>query len=415
MIDAHDRSKSIDYLSGSGDDRISGLLAAAVNFADGKLGYLIPLKGEVLLPGIAYRRCGQPAAEPILAAELAPHEMLAISRALTMYRAATDEVIEDKATSDTLAITDSSSNLCIVMATAKTKSFILYLERHREDEPFLRHTIEGIELFSLALLEALRNQADGRPGTPFGVGGLSASHPQSEPLSKNRLLTNLDPCFLSGIAESVAIEVNDPLSAVVAHASAGLEWLSQDPPKIEKARSSLRKIAASSFAAGRVISTYRSVADPSRLGHQHTELKDVIGRALDTVGSEMQANEIICKCDFSGETVVFVEPTQIEQAIVNLASVAVNAMKNTDGPRELRVSTALQGSHAVLSLSDSSAGIQADVRDAIFDPTYTEKEGGRGIRLAIARTIAQLHGGSLDIASSDAVGTTMFLRLPVAR
>jgi C4-dicarboxylate-specific signal transduction histidine kinase len=151
------------------------------------------------------------------------------------------------------------------------------------------------------------------------------------------------------------------------------------------------------------------------LGHQHTELKDVIGRALDTVGSEMQANEIICKCDFSGETVVFVEPTQIEQAIVNLASVAVNAMKNTDGPRELRVSTALQGSHAVLSLSDSSAGIQADVRDAIFDPTYTEKEGGRGIRLAIARTIAQLHGGSLDIASSDAVGTTMFLRLPVAR
>ncbi len=413
MGDARNRLRSENYLFDS--DRIGNLLAAAVDYTGGKVGYLIPLKGELLLPGIAFRHCGQPATEPLLAAELAPHEIFAISRAMTKYRAALDYATAHAAKSDTLTVADNSTNFCIVMATSGTMSFVLYVEVQPEDERLHEHTTKALKLFGLALLEALRCRADGNQDTTAGARELSLSHLHSELESKNKLVQNLDPCILSGLAESVAIEVNDPLSAVVAHASAGLEWLSQEPPKIDKARSSLRKIAASTFAAGRVISAYRSVADPNRLGVQNTELKELVGRALDLIGPEMRANNVTCQCDFSGESVVCVEAPQIEQAIVNLASVAISEMKNTEGPRELRLSAVRQGTHVQLSLSDTSLGIQPDAQDAIFDPTYTAKDGGRGIKLAIARTIAQLHGGSLDIARSDAAGTTMFLRLPVAR
>lgn len=98
---------------------------------------------------------------------------------------------------------------------------------------------------------------------------------------------------------------------------------------------------------------------------------------------------------------------------MNVVSISVEALKAVDVSRFLRISSSKEDNFCVLSFSNTGEVIPADARDAIFDPSYTAKQGSRGVKLAIARTIAQLHGGTLDIARASTDCTTMLLRLPL--
>ena len=65
-------------------------------------------------------------------------------------------------------------------------------------------------------------------------------------------------------------------------------------------------------------------------------------------------------------------------------------------------------------IRDDGPGIPAEVRDKIFYPFVTTKEGGSGIGLAMARKIVECHHGMIDVAVGEQGGTAFTLRLPVA-
>jgi signal transduction histidine kinase len=68
-----------------------------------------------------------------------------------------------------------------------------------------------------------------------------------------------------------------------------------------------------------------------------------------------------------------------------------------------------------LSLRDDGPGIPDGLRNQLFQPFHAStKKDGAGLGLAIARDIAQAHGGSLTLASSSAQGTEFHLDLPGA-
>lgn len=289
--------------------------------------------------------------------------------------------------------------LAVPMGQPESVSSILYLEIADDGNAFSAPTVQAIELYATAFAEVLRLDE-----AATGSAMRSIPSPKFE---------NINSIALAGVAESIAHEINDSLSAVVAHASAGLQWLNQDPPKVEKARQSLRRIAASTFSVGSVMGSYRSATGS---GGSTLDLIDVSGcveAALETLADDLIEAGVRSECDFSKGATVEAEARQIEQAIASLVSVAVDSMKEVQGPRRLTISSMMLENELVLSLSDSGPSIPLEARDAIFDPSYSSKQGGRGIKLAIARTIAQLHGGNLEIDRSDDRGTTMLFRLPV--
>jgi light-regulated signal transduction histidine kinase (bacteriophytochrome) len=84
-------------------------------------------------------------------------------------------------------------------------------------------------------------------------------------------------------------------------------------------------------------------------------------------------------------------------------------------PRKLSVTTALGPDDSVrLVVADSGPGIDAERLDRVFEPFYTTKDSGLGLGLAISRTIARAHGGSLSAESHDGHGATLRLTLPRA-
>jgi len=113
---------------------------------------------------------------------------------------------------------------------------------------------------------------------------------------------------------------------------------------------------------------------------------------------------------------------ELNQAFLNIIVNAAHAI--ADGPRGddqrglITVRTRVDGTDAVVEISDTGGGIPEAIRDHIFDPFFTTKEVGRGSGqgLAIARrSVVEVHGGSLTFDTRMGEGTTFTLRIPIGQ
>jgi two-component system cell cycle sensor histidine kinase/response regulator CckA len=127
------------------------------------------------------------------------------------------------------------------------------------------------------------------------------------------------------------------------------------------------------------------------------------------------------------ELLVMADVSQIEMALVNLATNARDAMP--DGGR-LSISTkdvvveagseslydlSRPGRYALISVADTGAGIDKESMDRLFEPFYTTKEVGKGtgLGLSIVHGITKQHGGSVQLSSTPGEGTTFNIYLPL--
>jgi signal transduction histidine kinase len=110
---------------------------------------------------------------------------------------------------------------------------------------------------------------------------------------------------------------------------------------------------------------------------------------------------------------VRVDPMQIEQAILEIVSNALDAMPS--GGR-LRIN-AYAGDGAgpdavVVEVSDTGGGIPEHALASVCEPFFTTRQEGTGLGLAIAKRYIEQNGGRLEIASRPGEGTTVRVRLP---
>ncbi len=107
-------------------------------------------------------------------------------------------------------------------------------------------------------------------------------------------------------------------------------------------------------------------------------------------------------------------PSQVNQVLLNLIN---NSAQAIDKPRGLiTVTTRPLGTQAVaIDVEDNGKGIAPEALPKIFDPFYTTKEVGKGtgLGLSIAYKIVSQHGGKIDVRSTQGVGTTVTVTLPV--
>ena len=105
-------------------------------------------------------------------------------------------------------------------------------------------------------------------------------------------------------------------------------------------------------------------------------------------------------------------PRLLRRLIRNLLE---NARRYGDG--EVRVSVRREGAHAVLRVSDRGPGVPPAERERIFEPFYrlpgaSEREGGVGLGLALVKSIAQRHGGSVRCEDAQGGGAQFTVTLP---
>lgn len=108
------------------------------------------------------------------------------------------------------------------------------------------------------------------------------------------------------------------------------------------------------------------------------------------------------------------DPALIEQVLINLLTNALEALHTQAAP-QLRLAGYGQAPHrVVLEVADNGAGIPAALLEEIFVPFFTTKPTGSGIDLSLSRQIMQLHRGSLQVQSTEGVGSQFCLLFPKA-
>ena len=108
-----------------------------------------------------------------------------------------------------------------------------------------------------------------------------------------------------------------------------------------------------------------------------------------------------------------------EMIIEIVQNLCGNAVKYNVPGGKVDVSVKKTDNHVVLTVADTGIGIPPGDRDRVFERFYraeksrVRKTGGYGLGLAIALSIAELHGGKISAVSNESDGTTFIVRLPI--
>ena len=223
------------------------------------------------------------------------------------------------------------------------------------------------------------------------------------------------------LAGGVAHDFNNLLTAIRGHADFVMEAFNENDPAradvvsirdtVDRAVGLSRQLLAFSRKQQlepRDVRPSRLLADLTRM------LNRIIGEDIDLV--------------LEGETdrVIRVDPTQLEQIIVNLVVNARDAQPNggwigisltdrTLGRREAKaLGVSAKGPFVVLRVADHGTGIDPDTLDHMFEPFYTTKPEGRGTGLGLSTVygIVRQSGGWIDVETEAGVGTTFIVGFP---
>lgn len=125
---------------------------------------------------------------------------------------------------------------------------------------------------------------------------------------------------------------------------------------------------------------------------------------------------------------VYADPEQLQHALLHLLANARDAMpeggslilstanRQMEPEDALRIGGAQPGTHVVLTVSDTGAGMSEEVKARLFEPFYTTKPQGQGngLGLAAVLSIMQESGGAITVESEPGKGTTFRLYFPAA-
>ena len=225
---------------------------------------------------------------------------------------------------------------------------------------------------------------------------------------------------LGEMSAGLAHELRNPM-AVISGYSKMLSKMpaGQVPPAQEKTaeiqmqRQAAHAIEKEVAAMNSIINGFLSFANPGAPAFETVDrqglagvLKTCLDAALAGVAS-ISASLSMCQEDFT----IKADEILLKQAFMNLIQNAVQAMAPEGG--RLDVEVRKKENEILISVADTGPGIPEQMRQKVFLPFYTNKEGGTGLGLAVVHSIIQSHFGSIEVESTDRE-TTFLVKLPVS-
>jgi len=220
---------------------------------------------------------------------------------------------------------------------------------------------------------------------------------------------------LAALGEAVA-KINHDLRNMLTSAQIASERLAalKDPqvtqalPRLERALDRAVKLASDVLTYGK---TEEAAPDARALP---------FAEALDAAAEEarLSSDGVRLVSLVQADEQVRADPDQLHRILVNLmrnAREAIEQQPERDAPGMIQASLFEEDGVSVIRLADNGPGVSERARERLFQPfAGSTRPGGAGLGLAIARELAQGHGGDLSLAETGPEGSIFELRLPGA-
>ncbi|MBW2247936.1 MAG: response regulator [Deltaproteobacteria bacterium] len=225
------------------------------------------------------------------------------------------------------------------------------------------------------------------------------------------------------LAGGIAHDFNNMLGIILGNTELAID----DVPEWNPARLNLEEIKIASLRAKDVVRQLLSFARKTVKERKPVKINPIVTDVLKLLRSSIPTSIEIRSNIPEESQIIFADPTQINQVMINLCTNAAQAMEEDGGILEISLdsmtldeSTAQSydlspGRYVKLTVNDTGHGIDPKFKDRIFDPYFTTREfaKGSGMGLAMVHGIVMNHDGAITVESEVGKGTTFNIFFPI--
>jgi len=245
--------------------------------------------------------------------------------------------------------------------------------------------------------------------TPLREAQTQSFRQRQEMLNTSRLST------MGEMAAAMAHELNQPLSAIANYSAASLRLLNNETPDLESIKQALEQINNQAHRASEVIRRTRDFTRATDTRRESTSVQEIVAEVKPLAELDAHANNIALNISIPDNlATIEVDSLQIQQVLLNLLRNGVDAMHDVAPEcREISLTARYTAPGEIcIVVKDQGSGIPDEVAEQLFNPFFTTKNTGMGMGLAICRTIAEAHNGSLEFRRNPDRGVSFALTLP---
>ena len=217
------------------------------------------------------------------------------------------------------------------------------------------------------------------------------------------------------MSAGIAHEINNPLAVIQARTTQLLRMY-RDPAKQNEVGEGLQQILYTSERINRTVQGIREfIRQDDKHPDQEISLKKIVDDVLAFCGQRMKNHGVNLRFYNIEQFKVIGNKVQIEQIFLNLMNNSFDAIEFLP-EKWIEISAHDAGNRLQIYVKDSGTGIPVEIAKKIMEPFYSTKDAGKGtgLGLALAKGIAEKHGGSLTYVSR-ANHTTFLLEFPKPR
>jgi len=218
------------------------------------------------------------------------------------------------------------------------------------------------------------------------------------------------------MASGMAHEISQPLAAIVNYTRGCVHHLQKGNDDATQLTEIMQKAVAQAERAGEVIHRLKNFFCKGQLVKTTFKVNSIIRETASFIRSELNLSKT--KIDFElakDLPVISADKIQLQQVMLNMIQNAIEAMKE-DEPRNRRIhiqTKPIEESFIEITVSDTGPGFSREIISKVFRPFFTTKAHGRGMGLAICRSIIEAHGGQFTINPNTNKQSWIRFTLPV--
>jgi signal transduction histidine kinase len=212
-------------------------------------------------------------------------------------------------------------------------------------------------------------------------------------LAKNRTAERL--ATIGQFAAGIGHELRNPLGVVESSAflvSRRLEQLNVSDPGVAR---HMEKITTEVQRSGKTINDLLELARNRPLKRRRIDAREFVAEAVEAAHL---APTVGVSVDVPEGLPLDADPDQLARVVTNLL---INASQAMSGSGRVWIDGQREGMTTTLRVRDDGPGVQAEVRERIFEALFTTKAKGSGLGLALCRRILEAHGGTIVLDPSE--------------
>src|SRR5438876_637860 len=202
---------------------------------------------------------------------------------------------------------------------------------------------------------------------------------------------------LGTLTGGLAHEIKNPLSTVGLNLQLLREDLDPNNPSYSRIISRLSTVQQETGRLREILDDFLRYAGRIEIERKPVELNRLLEELVDFLSPQAGLQRVQLRLKRAPqELTASVDPKLIKQAVLNLM---LNGLQAMSSGGEMILALSNGDGQAVIDVIDTGPGIPPETVDKILQAYYSTKKGGTGLGLAMAKRIAEEHGGSINLRS----------------